>query len=70
MPLTHERTSGNVLSPESAARNFYRNFIEVNLGLEVEQAETIANTDAVLKDILETVKLTAQRSSQRFGGVV
>lgn len=70
MPHHFVRFSGNPITPEVAASRIYRFFIEVKLGLDVELAEELANSDPELKDILETVKSTAQRSSIRYGGAV
>jgi len=66
MPHTHDRTCDNALTPQVVAKRIYRNFIEVDLKLDVEVAEELASTDAVLKELLESAWNVAIRSSKRY----
>jgi hypothetical protein len=58
------------ITPQVAARNMFLFFVEDGLGLDVETAEELASSDEELKDILESAKVVARRSSIRFGGAI
>jgi len=68
MPHHFVRTSGNPLTPEVVSRRIYRNWVETRLKMSVEDAETIASSNAELKGVLADVKFVAARSSSRYGG--
>lgn len=67
--MPREESYPTEMTPQVAAKNMFLFFVEDGLGLDVETAEELASSDPVLKDILESAKVVAKRSSIRFGGV-
>ncbi len=64
----HFKRYPTVITREIAADRIARFFAESGLGLDLESARNIANSDLELKDILDSVEIAAARSSIRFGG--
>lgn len=58
------------MTREVAERNNFLFIVESKLKLSADDVEEIANTDEVLKELLETARIVSKRASQRFGGAI